>query len=75
MNYFRAIVARTTFPGNCGLRIAPNRSGALLFCPLCQPRPGHAFAQAALFDKRLLQFADELVEQVVSLVNEANQDI
>ena len=36
---------------------------------------GHAFAEAAFFDEVFFQAANELIEKVISLVNQADGDV
>ena len=45
------------------------------FCSLGEADSGHAFAQAALFTRCFLQLANESVESVVRLVNEADENV
>jgi len=46
-----------------------------LASPVVEAGAGHAFAEAAFFDEVFFQAADELVEEVVGLVDEANGDV
>ena len=74
MNYVRAIVARTTFRG------AVVSEPPTLFSDWgVSPAPPIGLASCVRAGRPLPQmpfeFADELVEQVVGLVNEANQDV
>ncbi len=43
--------------------------------PVVEAGAGHALAQAAFFDEVLLQAANQLVQQVVGLVNQAEGNV
>lgn len=51
------------------------RPSPLLPRTFSQPRTGHTFAQAALFHERRLQPPKMLVQQVVRLVNQADDGV